>query len=138
MYGDATEDLTAMQRPGEALAAYVQRLMADQERRLSGGVAGIAGNHIVVEIGAHEYALYAHLKPGSVSVKAGDTVTAGQRIAAVGSSGNSTEPHLHFQLCDGPDPLACAAIPANFQNIEILGALGPRQLQSGDVVRNVR
>lgn len=137
VYGDAVEDPSVMQRPGEAMPAYLQRLMADQDRRLSGGAGAIAGNHIIVEVGNREYALYAHLKPGSIRVKAGDAVSLGQPLASVGSSGNSTEPHLHFQLCDGPEPLDCAAIPANFQNIEIYGALTPRQVQSGDVVRNV-
>jgi hypothetical protein len=80
--------------------------------------------------------VYAHLKPGSVLVKPDEVVTRGQQIAAVGSSGSSTEPHLHFQVCDAPDPLLCAGIPARFENIEIYGALQERQLQSGDLVRN--
>lgn len=38
-------------------------------------------------------------------LKAGDAVKRGQPIAQLGQTGNSTEPHLHFQLTDGPDPL---------------------------------
>ncbi len=41
---------------------------------------------------------YAHLKTGSALVMPGDTVLAGQRIALVGSSGNSSDPHLHFEV----------------------------------------
>jgi len=55
--------------------------------------------------------IYAHLKAGSVAVKVGDVVEAGQVLGKLGSSGNSTEPHLHFQVCDRPEPLQCAGIP---------------------------
>ena len=41
---------------------------------------------------------YAHLRTGSALVQPGDTVQAGQQIALVGSSGNSSDPHLHFEV----------------------------------------
>ncbi len=129
------EDASMLQRAGEPLEAYVQRIRQRQNQQLSRGARGIAGNHVVIRHGA-EYSLYAHLKPGSVRVKPDEMVTRGQPIASVGSSGSSTEPHLHFQVCDGPDPLACAGIPARFENVEIYGALEARQVQSGDLVRN--
>ncbi|HEY7640596.1 MAG TPA: M23 family metallopeptidase [Steroidobacteraceae bacterium] len=135
---DESEDVTLLQRPGEPLDLYMQRLVARQNEQLKQGTRGIIGNHIIIKHGTEvaEYSLYAHLKPGSVLVKKDDMVTRGQPIAAVGSSGSSTEPHLHFQVCDAPDALLCAGIPARFDNVEIYGALQPRQLQSGDLVRN--
>jgi len=113
----------------------VQRIVERQNQQLTRGARGIIGNHIVIRHG-DEYSFYAHLKPGSLRVKVEDTVTRGQPIAAVGSSGSSTEPHLHFHVCDGPDAMACAGIPAKFENVEIYGALTVRQPQSGDLVRN--
>jgi len=47
---------------------------------------------------------------------------------------NSTEPHLHFQVCDRPDPLLCVGIPVDFANVEVPAELMPRPLQTGDVV----
>ena len=132
---DEPEDATLLQRAGEALDAYLRRIVERQNQQLARGARGIAGNHVLLRHG-DEYSLYGHLKPASVLVKAGDSVTRGQQIASVGSSGSSTEPHLHFHVCDGPDVLVCAGIPVRFENVEIYGALQPRQLQSGDMVRN--
>lgn len=129
------EDATLLQRAGEPLEAYVKRIVERQNQQLTRGARGIVGNHIVIRHG-EEYSLYAHLKPGSVNVKVEESVKRGQQIAAVGSSGSSTEPHLHFHVCDGPDVLGCAGIPARFENVEIYGSLQVRQLQSGDLVRN--
>jgi Peptidase family M23 len=70
-----------------------------------------AGNHIVQDLGDGNFALYAHLKPGGITVKAGDELKSGQSIAALGNSGNSDAPHLHFQVIDGPDPLAANGLP---------------------------
>lgn len=129
------EDVALLQQAGEPLETYVQRIVGRQNEQLTRGARGIIGNHVVIKHG-DEYSYYAHLKPGSVRVKVEDMVTRGQQIAAVGSSGSSTEPHLHFHVCDGPDTMTCAGIPANFENVEIYGALTARQLQSGDLVRN--
>jgi murein DD-endopeptidase MepM/ murein hydrolase activator NlpD len=132
------EDEGVLQQPGETSDAYTQRLMAGQDARLAAGSDAITGNLVVIDLGRGEFAMYAHLRPGSVRVRVGEQVAQGQVIAEVGSSGNSTEPHLHFQICDGPDPMACAAIPATFANVEVWGAIPQRQPQSGDFVRSVR
>src|SRR5438552_3112797 len=67
-------------------------------------------------------------------VGVGDEVKVGEVIGKLGSSGNSTEPHLHFHVCDKPDPLMCAGVPVNFSNVTIQWADLPRPIQSGDVV----
>src|SRR5829696_9718248 len=61
------------------------------------------GNHILLEIGDHRYALLGHLKQGSARVSEGDRVRLGQQIAAVGDSGDSLWPHLHIHVQEGPD-----------------------------------
>jgi murein DD-endopeptidase MepM/ murein hydrolase activator NlpD len=132
---DVEEDEGLLQRAGEPLDLYTQRIVGRQTEQLKQGARGIVGNHVIIKHGG-EYSVYAHLKPGSVLVKPEQMVTRGERIAAVGNSGSSTEPHLHFQVCDAPDALMSAGIPARFENIEIYGAMEERELQSGDLVRN--
>lgn len=61
------------------------------------------GNYVIIDHGNSEYSIYAHLKQGSVIVKAGDQVSQGDLIGLCGNSGNSTEAHLHFQVSDNPD-----------------------------------
>jgi murein DD-endopeptidase MepM/ murein hydrolase activator NlpD len=131
---DQQEDPSAMQRPNETQEAYFARLQKEQGERLAKGLTSITGNYVMIDHGKNEYSLYAHLQPGSVRVHVGDQVKAGAVIGKLGSSGNSTEPHLHFHVCDKPDPLMCAGIPVNFSNITIQWADLPRPIQSGDVV----
>ena len=56
------------------------------------------GNHVIVRIAPDVYILYAHMKPGSVLVSTGQRVRRGQALGRIGTSGNSTTPHLHFQI----------------------------------------
>ena len=82
-----------------------------------------AGNHVVVAIGGGRYAMYAHLQPGSIRVREGDRVEVGQVLGRLGSSGNSNAPHLHFQLMDGPSPLASNGLPFRFTEFTVEGRL---------------
>ena len=107
--------------------------MAAQNELLAKSVKAPLGNFVVIRHAGGEHSYYAHLKQGSVRVKAGDTVKRGQPIGQVGHTGNSTEPHLHFQLTDGPDAMYSRGLPAVFKNIEADGMEG-RQVQSGGIV----
>jgi hypothetical protein len=71
----------------------------------------LPGNRIIQELSEGHYAAYAHLRPGTIKVKMGDTVHAGDVLAHLGNSGNSTEPHLHFQVCDAPSFPASEGLP---------------------------
>jgi peptidase M23-like protein len=61
-----------------------------------------AGNHVVLDLGHGEYALLAHMRRGSVRVHKGDHVRQGDVLGRCGNSGNTSEPHLHFHVQDGP------------------------------------
>ena len=77
-------------------------------------LANVGGNFIAERIGDGRYVMYAHLKPGSLTVKPGDQVAAGQILAHLGNTGSSTEPHLHLQVCDAPSFLGSNGIPYEF------------------------
>ena len=79
------------------------------------------GNHVVVDIGDGVYALFAHLLPGSVTVRVGDQVETGQVLGLLGNSGNSTGPHLHFGLIDGSDPSTANAVPFTIDAYTLAG-----------------
>lgn len=80
-----------------------------------------AGNYIVQDIGAGSYALYAHLKPGSLRIKKGDMVRRGQTIALLGNSGNSDGPHLHFHIINGTEPLGSDGLPYAIDSFTLTG-----------------
>jgi len=63
-------------------------------------------NAVYVQHADNSVAWYGHLKNGSLTSKlVGETVTRGERLGTVGSSGNSTGPHLHFELYNGANQL---------------------------------
>ena len=68
------------------------------------------GNHVILALGDGRYALNAHLQRHSVRVHEGEFVRRGQVLGVVGTSGNSSEPHLHFHITDGPT-LASNGVP---------------------------
>lgn len=85
------------------------------------GLRTVLGNHVILGNG-DIYALFAHLAPDSVEVEPGQHVTSGEMIGRVGHTGNSTAPHLHFQLMDGPDPLTANGVRCHFREYEALRA----------------
>jgi hypothetical protein len=83
------------------------------------------GNHIILDLGDGRYALYAHLKPGSVGVQTGERVQRGQVIGELGNSGNSMGPHLHFHVMDSPSGLVADGMPYGFDRFELTGKTPP-------------
>ncbi|WP_335932868.1 M23 family metallopeptidase [Streptomyces sp. PTD5-9] len=80
---------------------------------VTAGWGGAYGNQVVIKHPDGRYSQYGHLS--SISVSAGQSVTAGQQIGLSGSTGNATGPHLHFEVRTGPaygsdiDPIAYLA-----------------------------
>lgn len=83
----------------------------------------IGGNMLVIDIGKGAFAFYAHLQKGSLKVGLGDHVTAGQVIGLLGNTGNSTAPHLHFHVMDGPSPLDANGLPYVFTRFQGRGVV---------------
>lgn len=79
----------------------------------------VSGNFLIIE-SKDGYVVYAHAQTGSIIVSPGDKVAPGHRLANVGHSGNSTAPHLHFQIMDHPDPWKAQGIPCSFREYEVL------------------
>jgi len=65
--------------------------------------SNLGGNYVILDCGGI-YPLYAHLRCGSVLVRAGQSVAAGELLAEVGNSGSSLQPHLHFQVMNSAEP----------------------------------
>lgn len=75
------------------------------------GTSLVFGNHVIIDRGDGSYVALAHLRHGSSRVSTGQRISAGDAIAQCGNSGNSSEPHLHMQVMDHPQPQLAAGIP---------------------------
>ena len=64
------------------------------------GWGGAYGNQIVIKHDNGQYTQYAHLS--TIDVRPGQQVDTDQRIGASGSNGNSSGPHLHFEVRTSP------------------------------------
>jgi hypothetical protein len=86
-------------------------------------ISEIAGNHVVLDLGNGRYAMYAHLAPHSVTVHVGDRVKVGDKLGLLGNSGNTTGPHLHFQISDRPSTLNVTSLPFVFKSMMLEGRI---------------
>ena len=79
------------------------------------------GNHVLLRLDETHYALYAHLQPGSIVVKAGDRVRTGQVLGRLGNSGSSDIPHLHFHMVGSDSPIFADGVPYVLKSFEWQG-----------------
>jgi hypothetical protein len=102
------------------IAAAVDGVSDDLAPPVSPDIA--AGNYVTIDLGNNRFVFYEHLQRGSVRVKTGDTVTRGQVIARLGSSGStSIGPHLHFHVADANSPLGAEGQPFVFRRFTVFG-----------------
>lgn len=80
---------------GPGIVTYVVDTFFDRNKT---AVNGGFGNFVCIKHPSKYYTYYAHLKKNSALVKPGDTVVAGTKLGFVGSSGYSSDPHLHFEV----------------------------------------
>lgn len=89
------------------------------------------GNYVVIDHGSGEYSLLAHFKKGTVAVKKGNVVKAGDLLGLCGNSGQSTLPHLHYHLQTGKDYQQGVGLPAFFHGYKSNG----EKVQTGEPAR---
>lgn len=77
------------------------------------------GNYVILESNEGILALFAHLRQGTVVVNEGQKVVAGELIGQVGNSGNTIQPHLHFQLMKDHDLSTAIPVPFIFESCQI-------------------
>lgn len=74
------------------------------------------GNYIMIQHSSEAFSVLGHLQQGSVLVKAGQNVRAGEMLAKCGNSGYSTDPHLHYHV---QDSAIFAEIDTDYKRIDI-------------------
>ena len=79
----------------------------------------IAGNYVIIKHTENVYVAFCHLQKGSLQVSVGQSITTGKMIGKIGHSGNSFQPHLHFQLMDNEDIAVAKGIPCVFKEYEL-------------------
>ncbi|MGC1212257.1 MAG: M23 family metallopeptidase [Micromonospora sp.] len=117
------------------------RYALTQGSRARQGARGLAGNHVVLDLAdGGPYLVVAHLRDGTVAVRPGELVAAGQMLGRCGNSGNSTQPHVHLQLMDHVDPLVAMGMPLAFRDYRVRHRDGTVELvdvglpDNGDIV----
>lgn len=90
------------------------------------------GNYVVIDHQNGEFSLFAHLIPGSLKVRPGMVVAAGTELGRCGNSGNSSMPHLHWQVMSQANATGARAIPPRYAPYERNGAMSTDLPQNGD------
>jgi hypothetical protein len=93
------------------------------------------GNHVVIDHGSGERSLIAHFRQGTLAVREGQKVKAGQLLGLCGNSGNSSQPHVHYHLQTGKRFGEGLGLPAFFNGYQANGVPVARgEPQRGQVV----
>lgn len=122
--GDNNQDYYAFGRdllaPCDAIVQMVVDGVPDNIPGITNPVY-VPGNTVILKTDAGEYLFFAHFRQHSIIVKQGQQVKKGQKLGECGNSGNSTEPHLHFHIQNGPDMISAIGVECFFSNILVNG-----------------
>lgn len=140
--GSRNEDWFGFGRPVRAPASGVVVQMRDDRpddrsfdpSELAQDINLVFGNVVVIDHGDGTFSMLGHVKQGSAAVAVGDRVEAGQTVAAIGASGSSLFPHLHYQRVDAAD-MRGEGLPSTFRDLTLArgGAPVNGHVDSGDV-----
>ena len=83
----------------------------------------VPGNTVIIKTANDEYLFFAHFKQHSIKVKQGQQVKQGELLGFCGNSGNSSEPHLHFQIQNVENMNKATGVKSYFDNILVNGEL---------------
>lgn len=86
-------------------------------------IGDATGAYVTLDIGGGRFAFYEHLRPG-LAVKVGQKVRRGERLGALGFTGQASTPHLHFHVANAKAPLAAEGMPYHFTSYRLLGGYG--------------
>jgi len=97
-------------------------------------IDNIDGNHVILDLGGGVYAFYAHMQKDGVLVHQGDHVKRGQVLGKLGNTGNTSAPHLHFQLMDGPSALGAQGLPYVVDSFLFAGEVSQAQFDAASTL----
>jgi murein DD-endopeptidase MepM/ murein hydrolase activator NlpD len=92
------------------------------------------GNYVVIDHRNGEFSLMAHLIPGSLRVRPGQYVNAGAELGRCGNSGQTTNPHLHWQVMDNANASIARGILQRYLPYERNGQMYNSMPDRGDVI----
>lgn len=103
----------------EAVKDGIPENVPEQAPKVKINLDTVGGNYVALRIAPNRYAMYAHMQPGRIKVKPGQHVKKGQLLGYVGNTGNSTGPHLHLHVADGPSWLGANGVPFEFETYAV-------------------
>lgn len=99
------------------------------------------GNYVIIDHGNGEFSVMQHMERGSIKMRAGTMVKAGEQIGTVGFSGNAIYPHLYYTVINSPREIAAEGIPSYFNDYKLYRGtvvlpVKRSRIDSGDIVES--